>query len=120
MKKTTSKYIEGLNPEQRAAVCHLEGPAMVIAGAGTGKTKVITSRIAYLIEQKLAEPEEILALTFTEKAAVEMEERVDMLLPYGYVDTHIKTFHALGYEILQDYGFELGLPRNLKVISSLQ
>jgi len=120
VKKTTSKYIEGLNPEQKAAVCHLEGPAMVIAGAGTGKTKVITSRIAYLIEQKHAQPEEILALTFTEKAAVEMEERVDMLLPYGYVDTHIKTFHALGYEILQEYGFELGLPPNLKVISSLQ
>ncbi|MDQ5944204.1 MAG: ATP-dependent helicase UvrD/PcrA [Patescibacteria group bacterium] len=120
VKKTTSKYIEGLNKEQRAAVCHTAGPAMVIAGAGTGKTKVITSRIAYLIEQGLAQPEEILALTFTEKAAAEMEERVDKLLPYGYVDTNIKTFHALGYEILQDHGFELGLPPNLKVISSLQ
>lgn len=120
MKKTTSKYIEGLNAEQKEAVCHLLGPAMVIAGAGTGKTKVITSRIAYLIEQQHAQPEEILALTFTEKAAVEMEERVDMLLPYGYVDTHIKTFHALGYEILQDHGFESGLPPNLKVVSSLQ
>lgn len=120
VKKTISKYLDGLNKEQKAAVCHLEGPAMVIAGAGTGKTRVITSRIAYLIEQKYAQPEEILALTFTEKAAAEMEERVDLLLPYGYVDTHIKTFHALGYEILQDYGFELGLPPKLKVVSSLQ
>lgn len=120
VKRATSKYTDGLNPEQRKAVCHVDGPAMVIAGAGTGKTKVITSRIAYLIEQKHAQPEDILALTFTEKAAAEMEERVDQLLPYGYVDTHIKTFHALGYEILQDHGFELGLPPRLKVASSLQ
>lgn len=120
VKKTTSKYMDGLNAEQEKAVSHISGPAMVIAGAGTGKTKVITSRIAYLIEQGHALPEEILALTFTEKATTEMEERVDKLLPYGYVDTHIKTFHALGYEILQEHGFEIGLPPQLKVISSLQ
>lgn len=120
VKKSTSEFLDGLNKEQKAAVLHDLGPAMVIAGPGTGKTKVITSRIAYLIERKQARPEEILALTFTEKAAVEMEERVDQLLPYGYVETHIKTFHALGYEILQEHGFEIGLPPALKVISTLQ
>lgn len=120
VKKSSSKYIRGLNPEQKAAVLHDLGPAMVIAGPGTGKTKVITSRIAHLIDQRKALPEQILALTFTEKAAVEMEERVDQLLPYGYVETHIKTFHALGYEILQEHGFEIGLPPALKVISTLQ
>jgi DNA helicase-2/ATP-dependent DNA helicase PcrA len=112
--------LSDLNTQQKAAVCHVHGPAMVIAGAGTGKTRVITSRIAYLVEQGHALPEEILALTFTDKAAAEMEERVDQLLPYGYVDTRIKTFHALGYEILQEHGFELNLPPHLKVISSLQ
>ena len=75
-----------LNKEQREAVVHGDGPLLIVAGAGTGKTKVITERIAYLIEAKKARPDEILALTFTEKAAEEMEERADKLLPYGYVD----------------------------------
>ncbi len=115
-----SSYLKHLNREQRSAVLHDTGPAMVIAGAGTGKTGVITSRIAYLIEQKKALPEQILALTFTDKAAHEMEARVDQLLPYGYVETEIMTFHALGNMILQDHGFELGLPRTLRLISTLQ
>jgi superfamily I DNA/RNA helicase len=76
--------LEGLNREQKKAVIHGKGPLLIIAGAGTGKTKVITQRIAYLISQKLARPEEILAVTFTEKAANEMEERVDVLIPYTY------------------------------------
>lgn len=120
MSQATSTYLKGLNPEQRSAVLHDRGPAMVIAGAGTGKTNVITSRIAYLIEQKKALPEEILALTFTDKAAKEMEERVDQLLPYGYVETHIMTFHSLGNTILQEHGFEIGLPRTLRIVSNLQ
>ena len=65
-----------LNKEQREAVIHDGGPLLIVAGAGTGKTTVITSRIAHLIEQKLAKPEEILALTFTEKAAQELADRV--------------------------------------------
>ena len=66
---------------------HGEGPLLIIAGAGTGKTTVLTRRIAHLIASKRARPEEILALTFTEKAAAEMAERVDQLIPYGYAET---------------------------------
>jgi len=76
--------LQDLNPVQKEAVTHGLGPLLIIAGAGTGKTKVITQRIAYLIASKLAKPEEILAVTFTEKAANEMEERVDLLIPYSY------------------------------------
>ncbi len=106
-----------LNAEQRAAVCHEAGPLMVIAGAGTGKTRVITYRIAYLVSQKLAYPREILALTFTEKAATEMAERVDVLLPYGYADVWISTFHSFGDRILRDYSLELGLSPDFRVLS---
>lgn len=118
--KTASTLLEGLNVEQLKAVQHDQGPALVVAGPGTGKTRVITTRIAYLIEQKKAVPEAILALTFTDKAAREMEERVDQLLPYGYVDTQIMTFHALGYRLLQDNPLEAGLPPSFKLVSGLQ
>jgi DNA helicase-2/ATP-dependent DNA helicase PcrA len=73
----------GLNAEQKAAVCHGDGPLLVVAGAGTGKTQVITRRIAWLIATHRARPSEILALTFTDKAADEMQTRVDQLVPYG-------------------------------------
>ena len=105
-----STLLEKLNPEQREAVEHTEGPLLIVAGAGTGKTAVITKKIAYLIEQGLAKPDEILALTFTDKAAGEMEERVDCLLPYGYVDLWISTFHSFCERVLKDRGLEIGLP----------
>ncbi|EKD56156.1 MAG: hypothetical protein ACD_58C00287G0005 [uncultured bacterium] len=117
---TKSKLLDELNKEQLQAVTHKNGPLLIIAGAGTGKTKVITHRIAWLIEQKLAKPSEILALTFTEKAAAEMEERVDVLVPYGFVDTWISTFHAFGDRIIRDYALELGLPANFKVLTQTQ
>ena len=79
----------GLNPDQRRAVTHGDGPLLVVAGAGTGKTQVITRRIAWLIATRRARPSEILALTFTDKAAEEMAVRVDQLVPYGYTDTAI-------------------------------
>ena len=75
---------------------HDAGPLLIIAGAGTGKTTVITRRIAWLIGTRRAPPEQILALTFTDKAAAEMEERIDLLVPYGYVETAVRTFHAFG------------------------
>ena len=74
-----------LNPQQIAAIKHLTGPLLIIAGAGTGKTTVITERIKYLILEKNVLPTQILALTFTDKASHEMEERVDALLPYGFL-----------------------------------
>lgn len=106
-----------LNPEQYKAVTHTKGPLLIIAGAGTGKTKVITHRIAWLIREKLAKPEEILALTFTEKAAAEMEERVDVLVPYGYIDTWISTFHAFGDRILRENYLELGIDGSYELLS---
>lgn len=115
-----SQILAGLNPEQTEAVKTTKGPLLIIAGAGTGKTTVISRRIAYLIEQKLAKPAEILALTFTEKAAAEMEERVDMLVPYGYVDTWISTFHAFGDRILREKALEIGLPSDFQVLTRPQ
>ncbi|MFH1462526.1 MAG: UvrD-helicase domain-containing protein [bacterium] len=108
--------LKKLNKEQKEAVVHDKGPLLIVAGAGTGKTTVITQRIAYLIEKGLAKPEEILAVTFTEKAAGEMEERVDNLLPYGYVDLWVSTFHSFCERILRDHALDIGLPANFKVL----
>jgi len=106
-----------LTPRQRKAVTHGSGPLLIVAGAGTGKTTVITRRIAWLIAKKRALPSEILALTFTDRAALEMTERVDRLVPYGYTDTVISTFHAFGDRLLRDYGLELGLSDRTAVLS---
>ena len=107
----------GLDPDQLRAVTHDEGPLLVVAGAGTGKTQVITRRIAWLIATRRAKPSEILALTFTDKAADEMAVRVDQLVPYGYTDTRIATFHAFGDRIIRDHALELGLPPDVRVLS---
>lgn len=112
--------LANLNKQQSAAVTHRDGPLMIVAGAGTGKTTVVTRRIAWLIEQGLAKPENILALTFTEKAAGEMEERVDLLLPYGYVQLSIATFHAFCEKLLREYGAEIGLSRDFKMVTELE
>lgn len=114
-----TKLLQDLNPEQQQAVTHGQGPLMIVAGAGTGKTTVITRRIAWLIEQGLAQPPEILALTFTEKAATEMEERVDRLLPIGYVDLAISTFHAFCERVLRTHGVHIGLPQDFKVATEV-
>jgi DNA helicase-2/ATP-dependent DNA helicase PcrA len=91
-----------------------------VAGAGTGKTTVITERINYLITQKNIGPEEILALTFTEKAAAEMAERVDKALPLGYVDLWISTFHAFAERILKEHGLEIGLTTDFKLLNQTE
>ncbi|MBI3620641.1 MAG: UvrD-helicase domain-containing protein [Nitrospirae bacterium] len=106
-----------LNSAQQEAVTFGEGPLLIIAGAGTGKTLVLTHRIAHLITAKRARPEEILALTFTERAAQEMEERVDQLVPYGYTDVRISTFHAFGDRLLRDHALLLGLPPTFQVLT---
>ncbi len=97
------------NEEQIKAVQHGDGPLLIIAGAGTGKTTVITQRIKYLILEKKVDPSSILALTFTEKAAKEMEERVDIALPYGYTQLWISTFHSFCDRILRDEAVHIGL-----------
>lgn len=111
---------ENLNSEQLQAVTCKDGPLLIVAGAGTGKTTVITKRIAWLIDQKLAKSDEILALTFTEKSSGEMQERIDKLLPYGYVDLWVHTFHSFCQRILESYGIEIGLPTNFKLLDTTQ
>jgi len=115
--KTDPKILEGLNSEQLEAATHGEGPLLIVAGAGTGKTTVITRRIARLIEQGV-EPDEILALAFGDKAAAEIEERVDLLLPYGSYNLQISTFHAFGESVLREHGLEIGLP-DFKVLDEV-
>lgn len=107
--------LDGLNEEQALAVTHGRGPLMVVAGPGTGKTAVLTRRVAWLIATKQARPEEILALTFTDKAAAEMEARVDVLVPYGFVGATLSTFHAFGDRLVREHAVELGITAQLRV-----
>jgi len=115
--KIQNTILQDLNQEQREAVTYKEGPLLIIAGAGTGKTTVISRRIAWLVMQGLAEMDQILALTFTDKAAQEMTERVDILLPYGYTDVWISTFHAFGDRIIRENALELGLNPSFEVMT---
>lgn len=110
--------LSNLNPEQKQAALYDAGPLLIVAGAGTGKTAVITQKIAHLIAAKKCATDEILALTFTEKAAEEMSERVDQLLPFGYLDLWIYTFHGFCQRVLNDYGLEIGLPSNFKLLDN--
>jgi len=115
-----NELLKDLNKEQLTAVTHATGPMLVIAGAGTGKTTVITKRIAWLIEQKLAKPSEILALTFTDKAAKEMDERIMELLPYGVFDFTASTFHSFCQDILKTYGIITGLSPDFELLTQSQ
>src|SRR5262245_45120872 len=115
--RAAREILTDLNPAQVEAVIHDQGPLLIVAGAGTGKTTVLTRRIAYLIATRRARPEEILALTFTDKAALEMEERVDVLVPYGYADVRISTFHAFGDWLLREHALELGLTPAFRVLN---
>src|SRR4030066_1809910 len=112
--------LEDLNPAQRRAVLHGEGPLLIIAGAGTGKTKVITHRIARLIAGRAARPDEILAVTFTEKAANEMEARVDVLVPYTSSFAEISTFNSFGERVLRDYALDVGYPPDFRLLDDVE
>ncbi len=109
-----------LNKSQKKAIEHKNGPLLIIAGAGTGKTRVITERIVWLIDKKLAKPSEILALTFTQKAAQEMEERVDIAMPYGYEEIWISTFHSFCDRILRQEAIYIGLDPNYTLMTQAQ
>src|SRR5680860_343245 len=106
-----------LNKAQQEAVLHENGPLLIVAGAGTGKTTVLINRLAHLILEKKANTEEVLLLTFTEKAAGEMEERADRIMPYGYVDLWINTFHGFCERILRDHALEIGLNPGFKLLN---
>ncbi|MCK5212397.1 MAG: exodeoxyribonuclease V subunit gamma [Dehalococcoidia bacterium] len=114
------ELLQDLNPAQLEAVTHGDGPLLIVAGVGTGKTTAITRRIAWLIAEKLARPAEILALTFTEKAAAEMEERVDLLVPYGYVEAQIGTFHAFCDRVLRENAILLGLAPTFRILTAAE
>ncbi len=114
------KLLQGLNTEQERAVTYGDGPLLIIAGAGTGKTKVITHRIAHLIASKAARPDEILAVTFTEKAASEMEERVDLLIPYSYSFVEISTFNSFGERVLRSHAHELGFHLDFMLLAEVE
>jgi DNA helicase-2/ATP-dependent DNA helicase PcrA len=111
-------YLDSLNKEQLEAVKTTEGPLLVLAGAGSGKTKVLTTRVAYLIDELGISPDSILAITFTNKAAKEMKERVvKMLGPIGY-QIQISTFHSFGLTILKDHYDKLGYEKNFTILDS--
>lgn len=109
-----------LNPSQKKAVEHASGPLMIIAGAGTGKTNVITQRIAWIIEQKLAKPNEIVALTFTEKAAHEMSERLEKIIEHRAIEVQCSTFHGFCQQIISRYGLEIGVTPGAPLLSEVQ
>lgn len=112
-----SSLLSELNAAQREAVTHRDGPLLIVAGAGTGKTTVITKRALWLIEQGLAEPDEILLLTFTEKAAGELEDRIESQLPLGHRELWIHTFHSFGQRILETYALDIGYEPGFSVLS---
>jgi len=109
------KILEGLNPEQKQAVMHTEGPLLVLAGAGSGKTRVLTHRIAYLVEEKLVRPWNILAITFTNKAAREMKERMEKLIGTQADDIWVGTFHACCVRILRREIEKLGYDKSFVI-----
>ena len=115
-----SDLLTKLNKEQKEAVTHDQGPLLIVAGAGTGKTTILINRLAYLIIEKKNKTDEVLLLTFTEKAAGEMEERADKILPYGYTDLWINTFHGFCERILRDQALEIGLNASFKLLSATE
>ena len=104
-----------LNEQQLEAVKHIDGPCLVIAGAGSGKTKVLTTRIAYLLEQGISD-NNILAITFTNKAAKEMRERLNVLVPNNHV--FVGTFHSFGLKIIRENVDKLGMNKNFTILDS--
>ena len=113
-----AELLNGMNPRQKEAVLHTDGPLLLMAGAGSGKTRVLTHRIAYLIEEKEVNPWNILAITFTNKAAKEMKERVNAILASGGEDVWVSTFHSMCVRILRKDVDFIGYNRNFTIIDS--
>lgn len=119
LRREAAGYLEGLNPEQRRAVETTEGPVLVLAGAGTGKTRVLTTRIAHLIATGRARPFDILAVTFTNKAAREMKHRIGALIgPAGEGMPWLGTFHAIGTKILRRHAELVGLKSDFTILGT--
>jgi len=112
-------YLAALNPEQRAAVETLAGPVLVLAGAGTGKTRVLISRVAHILKTGRARPAEILAVTFTNKAAHEMKERIGAMLGEAVEGMPwLGTFHAIGVKILRRHAELVGLKSDFTILDT--
>jgi DNA helicase-2/ATP-dependent DNA helicase PcrA len=112
------QFLDALNPEQRDAVLHIDGPLLILAGAGSGKTRVITSRVAYLVGEDHAKPWEILAVTFTNKAAEEMRARVEALVGSDCSRMWLSTFHSLCARLLRREAPAIGLSRDFVIYDS--
>src|ERR1051326_291273 len=112
-------YLAGLNPEQREAVLTIDGPVLVLAGAGTGKTRVLTTRLAHILANRRAWPGQILAVTFTNKAAREMKERIGLLIG-GVVEgmQWLGTFHSIGARMLRRHAELAGLKSNFTILDT--
>lgn len=115
-----TQNLDQLNSEQRSAVQHQDGPLLIVAGAGTGKTTVLINRLLYLISQAQVSQENILLVTFTEKASQEIVERADRALPYGCFNLWINTFHGLCDQILRQHGLDIGLNTDYQVLSQTE
>ena len=112
------ELLAGLNPEQGEAVRTVEGPVLVLSGAGTGKTKVLVTRLAYLLAGGFAQPWQILSVTFTNRAAREMRERVTAMIGDDAVSVMLGTFHALGVRMLRRDGARIGLPQDFTILDA--
>src|ERR671939_607802 len=111
-------FLKGLNEQQREAAAHVEGPLLILAGAGSGKTRVIAHRIAHLVSSGVTDPDRILAVTFTNKAAGEMRTRVETLLRVDCRGMWISTFHALCARLLRREAPHIGLSRDFVIYDS--
>ncbi|MBQ1526664.1 MAG: UvrD-helicase domain-containing protein, partial [Lachnospiraceae bacterium] len=109
------KIFEGLNKEQEEAVRHISGPLLILAGAGSGKTRVLTCRTAYMITECSVAPWNILAITFTNKAASEMRERIDRMVGFGSESIWVSTFHSMCVRILRRYIDRIGYDNNFSI-----
>ena len=119
MEDKTSKISDGLNPEQRRAVESIDGPLLIVAGAGSGKTRVLTSRVAHILDTQDLDPARILALTFTKKAAGEMKERIAMMVGDRRARRVVMgTFHSIFIRFLRQYAGFLGYPENFTIYDS--
>jgi DNA helicase-2/ATP-dependent DNA helicase PcrA len=112
------QYLRELNPEQQQAALATEGPVLILAGAGSGKTRTIVYRIAYLVRDRGVDPRRVLAVTFTNKAAAEMRERVSRIVGKDAKGVLLSTFHSLGARILREHGDKVGLPKNFSIYAT--
>ncbi|MFH1778719.1 MAG: ATP-dependent DNA helicase [Candidatus Omnitrophota bacterium] len=116
----SNKILQDLNPEQLVAVTTVGGPILIVAGAGTGKTRVITHRLAHLIDRYSLSPSQVLAVTFSKKAASEMLDRVESLIEEYKDEMWVMTFHSFCHRILRDWGFEIGLPSKFRLLDRIE